>query len=734
MLGAVATVILDEVHAVAGTKRGTHLITAVDRLVRLAGEFQRVALSATVRPLPRIARFVGGWVRHGHGETASYRPRPVARARGRGDEGLRDDRRAAGAAAARRRHAAGARGSESARLAGAGMGAHGRCAAGRRGGRRARYPTRSTSVPGFAGPQRSEDFWRPFVAALRERIRANRTTLIFTNSRRMAEKLTRFLNEGQPADIAYAHHGSLSQEIRLAVERRFKEGRLPALVATSSLELGIDIGDLDEVLLVQSPFSVASTVQRVGRAGHAVGAVSRGRFYPLFGRDLLRSAVVSAAALAQRHRAACADRARRSTCSPRWCCRWWPPRSARPTTSTTSCAPATPTTSCRAGSSTWCWRCSPAATPTRECASWCRASPSTASAAAIKARPGAARWLYTAGGTIPDRGYFHLRLQGSLARLGELDEEFVWERGIGDRFVLGAQTWRIAQITAQRRAGDAGRRRRRHGAVLEGRGQRRLASTWRGASASCSPGPTPGSASTRRRRCRRRSPSAARWRRRRPRTSPATSKGSARATGPALPHRRRLLVERVRDPQATDPRPRVVLHTMWGGQVNRPLAMALAAAWEERFGTRLQVTHDDDALAPGAAARAAGRRPAGAGRERAPAAAAAHAPRELRLLRRPLPRERRPRPAAAARRPAPPRAAVAQPPAQQAAARRGARLRRLPAAARDLAHLPAGRDGPRHAARPAGRGRARRDRGRRGDARASPRPSPPTWAGSRPTS
>src|SRR5581483_6666664 len=125
---------------------------------------------------------------------------------------------------------------------------------------------------------RAEDFWRPFTAALRARIRGNKTTLVFTNSRRMAEKLVRFLNEGQPEEIAYAHHGSLAREIRFAVERRFKEGRLPCLVATSSLELGIDIGDLDEVLLVTTPLSVAATVQRVGRAGHSVGAVSRGRF------------------------------------------------------------------------------------------------------------------------------------------------------------------------------------------------------------------------------------------------------------------------------------------------------------------------------------------------------------------------------------------------------------------------------------------------------------------------
>jgi ATP-dependent helicase Lhr and Lhr-like helicase len=590
MLGAVATVILDEVHAVAGTKRGTHLITAVDRLVRLAGEFQRVALSATVKPLPRIARFVGGWVRHGHGETAGYRPRPVT---------------VLEAASAKVYEMTvelpaplpldGGMPQEPSGTIGGSGGSRSEIAAGAARPRDAPLPHPVTSVPGFAGPQRSEDFWRPFVAALRERIRANRTTLIFTNSRRMAEKLTRFLNEGQPADIAYAHHGSLSKEIRLAVERRFKEGRLPALVATSSLELGIDIGDLDEVLLVQSPFSVASTVQRVGRAGHAVGAVSRGRFYPLFGRDLLRSAVTSAAALArdieplspigapldvltqvvlsmvaaeEREADDLYDELRTSD-----------PYHELPRRHLDLVL------EMLAGRY--------ADSRVRELVP--RIAIDRLSGR-IKARPGAARWLYTAGGTIPDRGYFHLRLQGSLARLGELDEEFVWERGIGDRFVLGAQTWRIAQIThndvlVTPAGGDAAMAPFWKGEDNDGSfhlAQRvgellAWADTWLGEHSAAT---LPVALAE---RC--------------PLASAAAEdltrylEGQRAATGPALPHRRRLLVERVRDPQAADPRPRVVLHTMWGGQVNRPLAMALAAAWEERFGTRLQVTHDDDALA-----------------------------------------------------------------------------------------------------------------------------------------
>ncbi len=600
VLGGVATVILDEVHAVAGSKRGTHLITGVDRLVRLAGEFQRVALSATVRPLPRIARFIGGWVRHGHGETAGFSPRPVTVLECASskvyemtvelpaplpvDGGTAGDPAPGGLEAS---------GGALARGPALQVGAPRLF----RGGPRAAPGPHGGVAPGEDRPAlaRPEDFWRPFLAALRERIHANRTTLIFTNSRRMAEKLARFLNEGETVELAYAHHGSLAREIRLAVERRFKEGRLPALVATSSLELGIDIGELDEVLLVQSPFSVASTVQRVGRAGHAVGAVSRGRFYPLFGRDLLRSATVAAAALAQDIEplspiAAPLDVLTQVVLSmvaveEREVDDLHDELRTSDPYHELSRAQLELVLELLAGRY--------ADSRVREL------TPRVAIdrlAGSVKARPGAARWLYTAGGTIPDRGYFHLRLSGSLARLGELDEEFVWERVVGDRFVLGAQTWRIAQVT--------------HNDVLvtPAAGDAAMAPFWRGEDndgafhLACRVGellawadgfladhPTAALPGALAERYPLRPAAAAELAR--------YLEGQRAATGPQLPHRRRLLIERVRDPQAPDPRPRLVLHTFWGGQVNRPLAMVLAAAWEERFGTRLEATHDDDAIA-----------------------------------------------------------------------------------------------------------------------------------------
>ena len=129
--------------------------------------------------------------------------------------------------------------------------------------------------------------------------RSNRSTLIFVNSRRLCEMLTLMINQGEEEPVAYAHHGSLSLEIRAEVERRLKAGALRAIVATHSLELGIDIGALDEVVLVQSPFSISSAVQRVGRSGHQVDQVSRGTLFPTHPKDFLEAAVLAPAILNQ---------------------------------------------------------------------------------------------------------------------------------------------------------------------------------------------------------------------------------------------------------------------------------------------------------------------------------------------------------------------------------------------------------------------------------------------------
>ena len=156
-----------------------------------------------------------------------------------------------------------------------------------------RYPAPAAGLSATSTGEAS--IWPALVASCRQAIHAHRSTLLFTNTRRHAEKLARLINEAEGAVLAYAHHGSLSREIRAAVERRLKRGELKAIVATSSLELGIDIGELDQVLLIQTPFSVASTLQRIGRAGHSVREASLGVLHPLHGLDVLEAALMAQA-------------------------------------------------------------------------------------------------------------------------------------------------------------------------------------------------------------------------------------------------------------------------------------------------------------------------------------------------------------------------------------------------------------------------------------------------------
>ena len=234
ILGDLETIILDEIHAVAGSKRGTHLLTAVERLVPLSGEIQRIALSATVRPLERIAELVGGFELEGWPGEPRYRQRSVAvvRSRARKDYDLRVTV-----------------------PTGAVQGTE-----------------RASEVTAGGRPGDPVDAaWEVLARDFKRRIRSNRSTLFFANSRRLTERVTRLVNLDESEDLAYSHHGSLSREVRSVVEERLKKGELPAIVATNSLELGIDIGTLDEVVLIQTPSSVASATQRIGRAGHGVG-------------------------------------------------------------------------------------------------------------------------------------------------------------------------------------------------------------------------------------------------------------------------------------------------------------------------------------------------------------------------------------------------------------------------------------------------------------------------------
>src|SRR6266508_1220834 len=266
LLKSVRTLILDEVHAVAGTKRGAHLALSVERLERLIGEpIQRIGLSATQRPLEEIGRFVSGG-------------RPIELV----DAGVAKELDLQVVVPVEDMRELASTGSLS-------------------------YPVPADGQEMDAGTERnSQSIWPSIYPEILRLVREHRSTIVFVNNRRLAERLALRLNElansdsenggnddAEPREVARAHHGSLAREQRIVVEEDLKAGRIPCLVATSSLELGIDMGAVDLVIQVESPKSVARGLQRVGRAGHTLGEVSRGRIFPKYRADLLEAAVVA---------------------------------------------------------------------------------------------------------------------------------------------------------------------------------------------------------------------------------------------------------------------------------------------------------------------------------------------------------------------------------------------------------------------------------------------------------
>src|SRR5881227_1629550 len=254
LLRTVETVIVDEVHAVAGTKRGAHLALSLERLERLAGGFQRIGLSATQRPLEEIGRFVGG------GRPIELVDAGVAKQLDLEVVVPVEDMRELGSTAQLSQP------------------------------EYERGPADAMITPGLEVG--SNSIWPSMYPALLELVRAHRSTIVFVNNRRLAERLALRLNDLAEAEVARAHHGSLAREQRTVIEEDLKAGRIPCLVATSSLELGIDMGAVDLVIQVESPKSVARGLQRIGRSGHSLDAVSKGRIFPKFRADLLESAVV----------------------------------------------------------------------------------------------------------------------------------------------------------------------------------------------------------------------------------------------------------------------------------------------------------------------------------------------------------------------------------------------------------------------------------------------------------
>jgi ATP-dependent helicase Lhr and Lhr-like helicase len=411
------SVIVDEIHAVARTKRGAHLALTLERLEHVAGRrLQRIGLSATQRPLEEVGRFLVGPGRKCRIVDAGIRKPldlkihvPVESMTEPDAHDVTDP-------------------------AVGGMGTAG-------GG--------GDLVGGGDPAATSRSLWPAIYPELLALIRAHRSTIVFVNNRRGAERLAVRLNDLAEENIARAHHGSLAREERLVVEDLLKSGELPCLVATSSLELGIDMGAVDLVIQVESPKSVTAGLQRIGRAGHGVGEVSRGRIFPKFRADLLECAVV-------------AKRMRDGDIEPTVV-----PRNPLDVLAQQIVA-------ATATGDEWnvpelhelVRRAYPFAELSRELLDsvldmldgrypseefaelrprivWDRVADT------IRARRGALQLAVTNAGTIPDRGLYGVHLPDGR-RVGELDEEMVYEARPGQTFLLGASTWRIEEITRDR--------------------------------------------------------------------------------------------------------------------------------------------------------------------------------------------------------------------------------------------------------------------------------------------
>jgi ATP-dependent Lhr-like helicase len=550
-LRGVNTVIVDEVHAVAGNKRGAHLALCLERLDALIGEVrgaatgrtgpetpaQRIGLSATVRPVDAVAGFLGG------GRPVTIVQPPSAK---------RLDLRIV-------------------------------------------VPVEDMTELEAAQGAEDEDpvarrsIWPHVEERVLNLIQEHRSTIVFSNSRRLAERLCGRLNEmaaersgDEDAIVARAHHGSVSRTERAEIEEALKAGRLPAVVATSSLELGIDMGAVDLVIQVEAPPSVASGLQRVGRAGHNVGDISRGIIFPKYQGDLVQAAVVAERmrdgaieelhvprnpldVLAQQIVAMAAMDA-------------WPVaelervvRRAAPFSGLTR-----PVLEAVLDMLSGRY-------PSEEFAGlrprivWDRVN------GTIKGRPGAQRLAVTSGGTIPDRGLFGVFLPAGDSkaprRVGELDEEMVYESRVGEVFVLGASSWRIEDITPDRvivtpAPGQPGKLPFWHGDT-PGR-PAELGKAIGAAVRQISGGKTPAGLDE----------------------FAAGNlenylKDQKQATG-YVPDDRTLLVERFRDELGDW---RVILHSPYGDRVHAPWALAIAMKLRERYQNMdVQALHTDDGI------------------------------------------------------------------------------------------------------------------------------------------
>ncbi|MDR2070657.1 MAG: DEAD/DEAH box helicase, partial [Treponema sp.] len=406
-LSTVRYVILDEIHAALGTKRGAFLACQIDRLALIAGEFQRVSLSATVRPAEAAADFIGG-LRAAPGGYEKRRVRIAAPAAEKLIELTVD------------------------------------------------FPPLGESVKGEEKTEGGSLRYGILVDSILERIGTGQrrgAVLVFTGSRRWAERIAFLVNERAGKTAALVHHGSLSKEVRRSVEERLVRGEAACVVATSSLELGLDIGGVEEVILAGCPGSSATALQRIGRSGHKAGLTSRGRLIPFNRTELLEAAALAGAVLdreieetrpianpldilAQIILALCVERPRNIDELYQTLRGFF----VFQTLSRTSYDRVVQMLAGRyAGDFTG---ETGGAVRLRELKPRLYQDALTGE---LTAAPGTLLLLYSSGGVIANRGMYSLRIAGGI-KIGELDEEFVWERRPGDSFEFGARSWSITAI------------------------------------------------------------------------------------------------------------------------------------------------------------------------------------------------------------------------------------------------------------------------------------------------
>jgi ATP-dependent Lhr-like helicase len=435
LLRSVEAVIVDEIHAIVPTKRGSHLALSLERLEHLAGRrLQRIGLSATQRPLEEVARFLGGAEASSQTQTETTPQAPA-------DEPLSEFESTVSAPVYRPITIIDA--SEPKRL-----------------DLRVEVPVEDMAridqidpLPSGAasqGPVRPS-IWSAIHPQLLALVRAHRSTLIFVNNRRLAERISGAINDLAGETLVRAHHGSVAVAQRKEIEDRLKLGSLRGLVATSSLELGIDMGAIDLVVQIESPPSVASGMQRVGRASHRVGAVSAAVIYPKYRADLVACAAITHAMYAGQVESVHYPRNPLDVLAQQivaivafdsWTVEelFQLVRSSAPYAALTRSVFES-VLDLLAGRYP-----SDEFAELRPRLTWDRV------ASRLTPRQSARRVAVINGGTIPDRGLYSVFLAGAAkgARVGELDEEMVFESRTGDTIILGATTWRIEEISHDR--------------------------------------------------------------------------------------------------------------------------------------------------------------------------------------------------------------------------------------------------------------------------------------------